>query len=452
MAVVKLSTLGKRMLRKASSDAIAKYFQSMSPANRRKKWLPKNNRYRLACTQKYLSDINTSPSSVDHDAMIAYIAASAPGHAIDGWSFLGRSIDSLLRNDVYSAIHFGYYAELRAAMALLAAEGVGILDANHPVIDRLGNTSTLPKANFWSSKKNNGAGGWDAKPAGTHKIVWPCVRHWSSLPKSFELIDEVFRPADIGLQDWLGRLGSQVSAKAVSKQWVTIWGVDLSLLDDDHHSRNLVSYRPSSLRQPEVPSVVEILEYVSGLWKCFEPSTYGRFQLLERHLVRRALRLGQIVFPLAQGALKPIGIHGAEEAAWLRVLNSNYEPRLFADADLSSPLEQNGCHFQVLSRAALLLNLATAAVRRHLRRASYTVGDLQYWWHTQGVERGLWNQSPVSNPLDSWADINELLGDTDAWLVANGNGGSLAQWRKNQSSSLNLLSAFELVGMWGLLP
>ena len=448
MSGIQISKTGKSILRKASRDAIAEYFQALSPTDRQTKWLPKTNRYRVTCVDRYSRDTTSDPPSVDKAEMIAYVAASGPGHVIDGWSFLARSVDALLRNDVYSAIHFGYYAELRAAMAILAAEGVGILNDRHPVVDRNGNIQNLPKAQKWNQKSK----AWNSFTPRTHAIVWPCVRHWSGLSKSFDLVDEVFRPADISLGDWLARLGSSVSVKAVTQRWISIWGIDLSHLDSDHESRNLASYRPSSLRPPHVPEVDEILDFVTGLWKCFEPSNYGRFTAFERHLVRRALKSGKVNLPLSQGALAPIGIFNAEEAAWLRVLNSTNEPRFFEDAELTSSLENKGSHFQVLSRAVLLLNLATAAARRHLREANFTAMDLKFWWHSHGVDRGLWEQHPVPNPLDSWADISELLGDTDAWLAANGKQGSLAQWRKNQSSSLNFISAFELVGMWGLLP
>ena len=53
-----------------------------------------------------------------------YVAASAPTHLIDGWSYLARAIDALLRGDAPAAVHLGYYAELRAAMSLLAGGGI----------------------------------------------------------------------------------------------------------------------------------------------------------------------------------------------------------------------------------------------------------------------------------------------------------------------------------------
>ncbi len=101
--------------------------------------------------------------------MVAYISASGPCHVIDGWSFIGRAIDATLRGDSYAAIHLGYYAELRAAMALLACEGVGILNSRHATIDVKSNTHEFGKGK------------------GTHKIIWPCIQHWAGLAKAKSL-------------------------------------------------------------------------------------------------------------------------------------------------------------------------------------------------------------------------------------------------------------------------
>src|SRR5262245_42087950 len=117
---------GKAKLRRASRESIAFYFQGLSATDRKAKWIHGNNRYRVRCTSRYETDLKATPPTVDDSALVAYVAASGPCHVIDGWSFIGRAIDSMLRGDTYGAIHLGYYAELRAAMALLACEGVGI--------------------------------------------------------------------------------------------------------------------------------------------------------------------------------------------------------------------------------------------------------------------------------------------------------------------------------------
>lgn len=453
MVKPKIKTSGKKLLRSSSRDEMGSYFQSLSLSERKKKWLHRSNRYRQNCTHKYRQDhpSGTRPSRISHEAMRAYIAASAPGHVIDGWSFLGRAIDALLLNDVYTAVHIGYYSELRAAMGLLAAEGVGILDSQHPVCDKNGDVHDLPKMDFWDPSKFSGSGGFAGRRAGTHAVVWPCLNHWTGLSKSFDLVNELFQPAGHGLDQWLSSLGSRVPAKLVTQKWISIWGLDLAQPENDRDSRNMASYRPSIFRPPEIPELEDTLEFVDQVWRCFEPSSYGTFPLIEKHLLRRALQAAEISLPLEEGRLGRIGITGGEEAAWLSVLNSENEPLLFSEAECTSEIDETRCHIQVISRAALLLNLATAAARRHLVKAGYDDNDLRFWWHNYGCERGFWAESDSVNPIDLWADMGECLKDLNEWRSTNG-GTELFELRRNQRLSREMLGAFELVGIWGLIP
>lgn len=448
MTPIRIKKTGKKLLRSASREAVAEYFASLTPAQRRSKWLLLSNRYRVNCTQQYLDDLKAALPAVDHAALQAYIAASGPGHVIDGWSFLGRAIDTTLRNDVYAAIHLAYYAELRAAMALLSCEGVGIFNNRHPVLDRTKTTQNLPKAEFWDPH----AAAYHDRWAGTHAITWPCVRHWSGLLKSFDLIEEVFRPAGLPLSDWLSRLGSTISARAIARKWLAFWGLDLSIVEEDHESRNLASYRPSEFRLPLLPNVTETLGFVWELWTCLEPAAYGSFPNLERRLLRRALMAGGVTGPFKDGSLSPVGIIGAEEASWLVVLNAARESTLLVEAEKKTAIDDKGCHLQVISRACLLLVLATIAARRHLRKAGYARDDLKFWWHRYGAERGLWKVSESVEPLDLWADVRDCLAEVSAWCAANGAETDLCVWRGAGGTPIHVLGAIELVGMWGLLP
>jgi hypothetical protein len=64
-----------------------------------------------------------------------YIAASSILHCADGWSYLGRAINCLLKGDPHRVVHLAYYAELRAALSLLASEAIGVFSRNNFVID-----------------------------------------------------------------------------------------------------------------------------------------------------------------------------------------------------------------------------------------------------------------------------------------------------------------------------
>src|SRR5688500_3291364 len=107
---------GWTQFKASSRAAVADYFVSFSTHFRRARWLRQNNQYRIDCVNLYTSQVTSTPPLVNHRDVSDYVAASGPTHVVDGWSFLGRAIEALLRGDGYSAIHFGYYAELRAAM------------------------------------------------------------------------------------------------------------------------------------------------------------------------------------------------------------------------------------------------------------------------------------------------------------------------------------------------
>jgi hypothetical protein len=62
---------GKKRLRKASREPVATYFQRFSAADRQKKWLHANNRYRIHCTDQYEGDLKAAPPTVDHTALRA---------------------------------------------------------------------------------------------------------------------------------------------------------------------------------------------------------------------------------------------------------------------------------------------------------------------------------------------------------------------------------------------
>ena len=273
MSNLKLTKPRKQLLQKASRSAIEDYFISIPSAYRSKKWLLKSNRYRSTCIPLYNNDIKPPAISLNHHDLKAYISASAPTQVIDGWSCLGRAVDATLRGDPYTAIHLGYYAELRAAMGFLACEGIGILSSSHPIVDDHSITHPL-------------------KGIGTHKDIWPILRYWATLRRAADLLDDLVRPNSIRLSDWLVMTKATIPVSAVAQHWFRSWGLDLVNVDDDRDCRNLASYRPSEFRRPERLSVHEQTSFVEDLWQLFEPGPARRFPNLERSLLRNAYRKG----------------------------------------------------------------------------------------------------------------------------------------------------------------
>ena len=448
MRAVRLTASAKQLLRSASREPIEDYFVTLAPQQKRSRWLPQANRYRVRCTSQYSEDLSAQPHSVDHVALTQYVAASAPAHVIDGWSILGRAVESALRGDTYAAIHFGYYAELRAAMSLLACEGIGIFDKAHPVVRGNGTTVRLPNADFRRPNTQQ----YSSRPATTHAIIWPVLRHWSALQRSGDLLSQVVRPNAILLSEWLNACNAMTPARALGRRWLLAWGTDLSVFEGDRNARNLASYRPSGFRSPPAVPAERTVEFVEELWRLFEPSNGARFPRLEALLLRRALQSAHGA-QVNQAAIENLGFAAGEAAQWVTFLADRNEPIALTAADNQLPIEDSDCHFGVISRAALLLFLATAATRRLLANGNYTSATLDFWWKARGVSHGLWEAGAFpDHPFDAWADIAGSLQSSRSWRDNAGGAFSLRAWRRGSLEPLDDLGAFDLIAMWGLMP
>src|SRR6185436_17477307 len=141
MAPFKLQDVSKRALRTASRQAVRDDLNALHPSLRRRRWLPASNRYITDTIDRLKKDRQTTINAAD---LAAYIAASAPLHCADGWVFASRALAALVCGDANTARHMGYYAELRAAMSILASEGVGVFDKYHYVVPAQGNYGAIP--------------------------------------------------------------------------------------------------------------------------------------------------------------------------------------------------------------------------------------------------------------------------------------------------------------------
>lgn len=439
MSGIKLQQNAKKALRDASRSRIGDWFGALPNQIRGVRWLQSTNRYRVHCTQRYGTDLNAH--TVNDPQLVGYIAASAPTHAIDGWSYLGRAVESVLRGDSGSAIHFGYYAELRAAMSLMACEALGIFNNRHPVVDSKGHTQPLPKV-YNGSKLIY---------AGTHKIVWPCVIHWAGLRKAGVLIDEIIRPSGIAISEWIKNLNGNVPVRAIAQVWLKAWGVDLAIYDDDHNFRNEVSYRPSELKRPARLPADDAVEFVQSLWELFEPSPDRAFPAIELHLLGRALLAAGIALPDTATLQARCGLQQAEADVWAELLTARVDPLILAEAEEVSGLQEPRCHLQVIARASLLLYFSTMSCRQHLRQSAIGRPELRHWWAETGAARGLWPSDNIpDNPVDIWADVRDRITDLRAWRAALPAAPGFHALRSTQSQTLDLLGICELIGIWGL--
>lgn len=121
-------------------------------------------------------------------------------------------------------------------------------------------------------------------------------------------------------------------------------------------------------------------------------------------------------------------------------------------AEKNSDVDQTDCSFQVTSRAALLLFLATGSTRKHLVNAGYSKGQLEFFWRRLCEVRF---DGPASalpdDPIDLWGDVEANLLDAREWKSLASPNTSLGEWRKEQPAVMNRIVSFELAVVWGLV-
>lgn len=442
-----LPSSAKMTLRKASRGAVEEALSYSKRHFKRARWVGAGNRYRENTTERIFADIQPG-RTLNHFHLTQYVAASAPLHCADGWSLLGRAVDCHARRDYDSARHFAYYAELRAALSLLATEGVAIFRSSHYAVEKL--------------KRCGRFGGQ------THIVTWQALEYWAELKRSSELIGNSIRVNGIALEEWLAYFPPHGSLRAVGKKWLKTWGLDLRLLSEDQNIRNEASYRPTKLVAKPFLDVEDSADFICALWSLCEPSSHAPFNSLDRHLLRLAL---EETFYGIKGSTASSNPHQfkADVAAmlsqvfpepatrldWLNFLTRVTEPHdpiVLFEARQTDAIAAPRQHLQMISRAALLLRVATAANSRLMQESHVSSADVKFWWSAIGQERGLWQKTKQPTDLaDLWADIDVAVKNVKDWkartLPADR---EFVRWRQESSYDISVLGSCERIALWGL--
>lgn len=447
-----LSAPQQVLLNRAAATSIEAEFVKLRTNWTQNRWLLPSNRYVKDCINQIKTDTSSNPKRLNHRHLREYIAASSVIHCMDGWSYLGRGIEAHLKGNSDIARHLGYYAELRAAMAFLASEGIGIFDRKHFVVD--------------NKKKCNEFSG------STHITVWEALEHWTTTPSASNVILQVIQPGGLPLEEWLKSFAVAPSFHSViAKDWLLQWGLDLKQLKEDREARNSSSYRPTAFSSSRAINVADSLQFVKDLWKMCGPTEFLRFPTLDRYLLRQSLetnfksthpynrssKQAKLVFHRqVRAMLHGLALRDLTLEEWEKFLNN---PQL---SDLSLLLEEakgsddsssQRHHMQVLARATLLLRVATGAAREKLKTLpSVSSAELQFWWTALGEDRCLWDGgTPPDRFVDLWTDIEEALQALDGWQGASTTSGTSYNklWRE-QASAIGQLGSCERVGLWGL--
>ena len=449
MTKPKLQPPDELMIRGLNSANVELTVAGLRPFLNRSKWIGSTNYYIKNIVERLKIGAPNTPERKRHLAQ--YIAASSALHANDGWSYLGRAVACILAGDTHRALHLAYYAELRAAMSLLATAGVGVFDKQHYVISGPNSTSKL--------RANNG----------THILAWLALEEWSQRPASGVLFSSLVRPEGRTLDEWFQPQGGASSLAPQAKAWFMQWGMDLGLASKDREARNDSSYRPDG-----VPTTWEIgskdgLEFVRDMWSGLEPSSASSFEQIDRHILRLAVERYHFSVTSRQASAADATylalVRGIVEAQSLGTATENrlksFLLRQSSPTDLQifrysaiKPGNPQSDAFAVLARAVLLLRIATGAAHLLFNRAGFDANLLGFWWRKLGEARGLWRPGAAPAALtDLWVDVEDSLRDlADMEATSPAVLDSFHAIYTDLPASLKVLASHERVSIWGLCP
>jgi hypothetical protein len=434
------------VLSKADSKKLRKEFDWVVAQWPKSRWLSASNRYSSNTTKQL--DTDTALGAIAHIQLGRYIAASTIVHCVDGWSYVARALEAAISGDTHAATHLAYYAELRAAMSVLAIGGIGVFDRKNFVLTSNGTCQQV-----------NG---------GTHQFAWDALNHWATLSSSSALVLEVVQPGGYALDTWLqhfpGSAGPTARSRVVSS-WLLDWGIDLRIFVEDREARNQSSYRPTSIPHSTRLRFSESLEFVEGFWSTFEPSTIHPFRVLDRYLLRRSLAQA---FKASSGtsprqapkayvsfvkkvvhAVGPGDMSSQEWEQFLDLTSDKVDSPLLVAAEGRAAKDSPQYHLQVIARAAMLLRIATGA--SHALVAGTTDAErsqLAFWWHAFGEDRGFWDSPAIPQSLvDLWADVDVAISQA---RTARTSAHSRRTFLGSNSGAARMLSACERIPLWAL--
>ena len=383
-------------------------------------WLDTGNTYRYNPIEAIKKNIKTT--GIKSQDMREYIAVSIFLHLFDGWDYIGRALYAQI-SGAPIAIHLGYYAEMRATMSLLATQGIGIFNRQHFVVDKGGFVHPI------SDKK--------VLQHPTHKAVWLYLEHWLRSRDAGKQLSRIIRPRSIPLIDWINEMPctAEEGWTLVASDMLRNFGVDLKRMTNDQAMRNEASYRPFELSSYRNPAFREVVKFVYDTVCILEPSTArGSFDNLDRYLLCQTVEkvfhsiksaprnepkeYEQEVTAMLDTVLGEDSVY--KETIQRFILKHALRQHIPNLIDLASDRCNISDPRPLLSRAVLLLRIASGIASEFMKETDINFELLKFFWSRRGWELGLWED--INDPLsiaDLWGDMAYALEEIEEWLYSD---------------------------------
>lgn len=419
-------------------------------------WLPQNHPARTGQviepgTFRTIRKVRRARQHLTDGQMTELVAACGPAHCLDGWGYLSRSVSALVARDGHSAKHMAYYAQLRAAMSILAISGVGIFNCLNFCVDANGAIHKL-EDNVESETGKN-----------THSIVWPALDAWLRIDINATRFLSAIKLHGSNLKDALDSIWPNRQPASVVIPLIDAWAFDLNIASMHHEQRNISSYSPHDLN--EIPcSFRDEMDFLSETWNALEPSMPSGFVHLDNHILRRifqtvhqkdssVLDLAEVI-PLADSSVATrydeLGptLKQAVPKAFLLDESGEGEPQIFklASTDGTTPRA-------MIARAILLLRAATAMNVLTLNEAGFSQdgSEIRPWLDPLLVHRGIAAAGELpSRMADLWDSTKFAVEDFQTSLVKSSYEPH-AFFAENQNGTPDV-TQLERAAMWGICP
>ena len=405
------------------------------------------NRNALKAIRKH-NDPSNGFQLKNHDVN-CYVTASSISHLIDGWNYIAHASNSFLSGNSGISIHLAYYAELRAVMSLMASEGIGIFNNIH--IGLQGENFDLFKEHEFTRQ-----GSKRKRRLPTHQFSWEALKKWcNSGVKPSHNILKVFKTKGHDFSDLIVGFhpqATQLTSSKITKSWLRNWAFDVEKYKGDRELRNFVSYRPQNMADfSKKHDFRDAIEKLYEVFHVISPLGSNPFDFLDKLLLKDlfhelysipSIRSRGSFDDLVSNAFSHVG--GAYDVSLRRMFNQTEQHLIFAEAS-----KKEISSLPVISRATLLLRVATGSLSLLLEEANIEKSDLNFIWDKYGFDNGFWE---VAKPVDQfhklWSEVESDYSD----LTTSLDGLSNSQYviKNETQEDISKIAQFNRALLWGI--